>query len=992
MRDLQPTEVHARRGRRRFRRAEKQADAKNRAANNGRRRWCRVVAGAALLMGLCTRGRPAFARAGDLDLPFGSNGGVADAIASGSATIRGLVIQDGKIVAAGEASNGANLDFALVRYNTDGSRDGTFGVGGLVLTPIGAGDDSARALALQHDGKLIAAGAVSNGGNTDFALVRYNSVDGSLDTSFGSGGKVTTDFAGGDDAVVAVIVQDEKIVAVGTAVVGGQQVFALARYNTDGSLDTTFGQDNSDPTKGKTGLQTTAFGSSPIAQANAAILQRDDKIVVGGSVRIGACVDVCNSDFALARYNAVDGSLDGGFGSGGTLTTSFGSRLDAVNALVLQLDDKIVAVGEAGASAVLGNSTFAFARYNVDGTLDTSFQRTGKVAFASGGPANAAVLQPDEKVVAVGVSGSTGVDQFAVARLRTDGALDKPTFGGSGSELIGVGVDIAANAAVLQSDGKVVAAGSRGAGASQVFFLVRYLADPPYTAPNNNALTCWTKVASGLDKLRQCAITCQQNAVRNPATFDQLACVSTCRAKYDKSAGKLVASGKCPMCLDSTGQSRLADKAAAYVNGRADALFCDGTEPLAHPFLSQFPMPTAGSGLTGIAQGPDSNFWFTERTTGKIGRLTPDGTVTEFALSASSAPTGITVGPDGNLWFTEQSAGKIGRITPSGTITEYAAPGSLAGPNGIVAGSDGNLWFAAQTANAIGRVNVAFLNSSSTFLFSRFAVANAPVSITAGADNRLWFTESSIGKIGRISVTGTLAEFGVPTTSSNPDTIVSGPDGNLWFTEFAANKIGQIKPDGTVTEFAVPGAGGPRGITAGADGNLWFVESTLGLIGRVTPAGVFSEYILPNSASQPLAITAALDGSLWFTETAIDKVGKIGLVGGGFQPPAAATAACEIAVAKNLGNLAKCVVKCETMVTKANFKGKTFDRAACETTDPFKSCAAKYNSAVTKLVLVGGCPACLQASEMAVQRDQFVQSLSDTQNDLFCGDTLSGGM
>src|SRR5262245_55329689 len=132
--------------------------------------------------------------------------------------------------------------------------------------------------------------------------------------------------------------------------------------------------------------------------------------------------------------------------------------------------------------------------------------------------------------------------------------------------------------------------------------------------------------------------------------------------------------------------------------------------------VTEFPVPTVPANTYGITRGPDGNMWFTEALSGKIGRITPAGVVTEFALPPDTQPYGITVGSDGNLWFAEQffgagaqtgAMGRIGRITPSGVITQFSAGiSSFSRPYGITAGPDGNLWFTEQTSNpmAIGRV------------------------------------------------------------------------------------------------------------------------------------------------------------------------------------------------------------------------------------------------------------------------------------------------
>jgi len=225
---------------------------------------------------------------GSLDTSFSTDGKVTTAFGTSNDVATSVAIQsDGKIVAAGYSYNGANYDFALVRYNMDGSLDSTFGTGGKVTTAFGTGDDGAKSVAIQSDGKIVAAGYSDNGANYDFALVRYNT-DGSLDSTFGTGGKVTTAVGTGTDNAKSVAIQsDGKIVAAGYSYNGANFDFALVRYNTDGSLDSTFG------TGGKV---TTAFGTSN-DEAYSVAIQSDGKIVAAGSSNNGA-----NYDFALVRY------------------------------------------------------------------------------------------------------------------------------------------------------------------------------------------------------------------------------------------------------------------------------------------------------------------------------------------------------------------------------------------------------------------------------------------------------------------------------------------------------------------------------------------------------------------------------------------------------------------------------------------------------------------------------------------------------------------
>jgi uncharacterized delta-60 repeat protein len=177
---------------------------------------------------------------------------------------------DGKIVAAGASSNGSRYDFALVRYNTDWTLDTTFNGTGKVTTSVGTDNASAFAVAIQTDGKIVAAG-FSIGSNADFALVRYNA-DGTLDTSFNGTGKVTTPIGSGNDFVYSVTIQsDGKIVAAGSRQDGSIDA-VLVRYNANGTLDTSFNG---------TGIVTPPINSNDTESARSVVIQTDGKILAG---------------------------------------------------------------------------------------------------------------------------------------------------------------------------------------------------------------------------------------------------------------------------------------------------------------------------------------------------------------------------------------------------------------------------------------------------------------------------------------------------------------------------------------------------------------------------------------------------------------------------------------------------------------------------------------------------------------------------------------
>jgi uncharacterized delta-60 repeat protein len=243
-------------------------------------------------------------------------------------------------VAAGEAGG----DFALARYHPDGTLDPTFGSGGVVTTDFAGSVDRVEGLAVQPDGKLVAAGQAFSGAGLDFALARYNS-DGTVDASFGSGGKVTTDLAGGDDAgfFSVAVLAGGKLLALGSGATGTGQDFTLVRYNPNGTLDPTFGSN---------GKVTADFaGGDDIGIS--LVVQPTGKLVAGGYAFIGAV-----RDFALARFKP-NGLLDATFGMRGKVTTDFGGD-DGATTLASQPDGKLVAGGFAAGP---GGYDFALARY-----------------------------------------------------------------------------------------------------------------------------------------------------------------------------------------------------------------------------------------------------------------------------------------------------------------------------------------------------------------------------------------------------------------------------------------------------------------------------------------------------------------------------------------------------------------------------------------------------------------------------------------------------
>jgi uncharacterized delta-60 repeat protein len=370
------------------------------------------------------------------------------------------------------AAAAALFAFAGVALAAPGGLDPTFGSGGRALTDFNLSTDLANAVARQADGKLVVVGTTYTNNDfsgEDFAIARYNA-DGTLDPSFGTNGRVTTDFPGLAAVASSVLVQpDGKILVAGGAFplftfLGNME---LARYNPDGSLDASFGDG---------GIVTTVFAHGSYAFALA--LQPDGRIVAVGTEFVDFSSEAnSDTDFAIARYEA-DGSPDFSFGSGGQVTTDFERLNDDAFAVLLRSDGRIVVVGSSRSR--LSDYDFAAARYLGNGQLDTAFGQGGKVStdFAGGfDRARTAALQPDGDIVAAGfaIRPNGSHENFAAVRYLADGALD-PAFGGDGK--VQVSFDSCcqfANRALLQRDGKIVLVGFADTESSDSDFLLARL-------------------------------------------------------------------------------------------------------------------------------------------------------------------------------------------------------------------------------------------------------------------------------------------------------------------------------------------------------------------------------------------------------------------------------------------------------------------------------------------------------------------------------------
>ena len=336
---------------------------------------------------------------GLLDPSFGTGGFVhTDIPFSGEAA--SVVIQpDGKIVALGSTYDGVQYDMVMVRYDTFGALDPTFGSGGIVVSNLGPGAGFAWKLLRQPDGKLITTGEYrpTNGSSQDWALARFND-DGTPDTSFGMGGEVFTDLGTGyDPGKSAVLQPDGRIVMLG----GRLFTLALARYETDGTLDATFGTGGI--------LVTPVTGTYPAAVA----LQPDGKIVAAGEASTGG-----DYFFAVLRANA-NGTMDSSFGTSGVVNTDVGPANDYAFDVAIAPTGKILVTGQIETGAFF-TSDFGVVRYLSDGTLDAGFGTGGitrtPFGFLSYASPNEMLLQADGRIVLVGSKTSFGPRDFALTR------------------------------------------------------------------------------------------------------------------------------------------------------------------------------------------------------------------------------------------------------------------------------------------------------------------------------------------------------------------------------------------------------------------------------------------------------------------------------------------------------------------------------------------------------------------------------------------------
>ena len=420
----------------------------------------RVVVALAALWGMVAFAPAAIAAPGGLDGTFGSGGVVTTAVATAMAPTDAAVQPDGKIlvlVGISDPNGIATTAYGVLRYRGDGTLDPTFGTAGVVKVAFTNFINTPHALVLQPDGKIVVAGETSASGTlSEFFLVRLTST-GALDGTFGSGGKVTTNFVGqqaggvSNPATVVLLQPDGKIVAGGVASQCAKcpHQTALARYNPNGSLDTTFGaggtstanlgigspsalgEDAAGDIVTTSGGVNVEFSAAGVAQPH--VTPAPITVATHPGFQINPTVYRADGDYLFATTFAeglrdIDAQVHRRTPNGGDDSTFTNPPFDfsdegtvateSPQAIGLAQDGRVLVAGiHTGAAGTTGH--IAVARLNSNGSLDTTFGAGGAVTTAVAGQGSVTLVQPDGKILVIGQGTSTDTaDPFPVVLLR----------------------------------------------------------------------------------------------------------------------------------------------------------------------------------------------------------------------------------------------------------------------------------------------------------------------------------------------------------------------------------------------------------------------------------------------------------------------------------------------------------------------------------------------------------------------------------------------
>jgi len=385
-----------------------------------------------------------YAQDGVLDPTFGDGGKVSTKL-SNYTNYEGwriAVQKDKKIIVSGYFSNDNNKDFVTLRYNTDGGLDSTYCNDGIAITDLSSSDYTSS-IAFQDDGKIVVAGHIYNGSDTDIAVLRY-SADGILDSTFNDSGIVITPIGGSDRANTISIQEDGKIIVAGSTYNGSDYDFAVVRYNSDGSLDYTFNI---------AGIVITPISNGGNDYVISMSIQEDGKIFVVGTTHSGSDLAV-----SVARYST-DGSLDNTYNNNGIVTTPIDSgSIHVVNSLVIHNDGGIVVAGRSGSDP---EYKYIMEKYNENCILDSTFNKTGKIVISNCFNCDqisydgAVVVQSDGKIIFGGTSANF---DFMLIRYNTNGKIDS-SFGDNGMILTDFNNDFDILFGLNAYDDKIIATG-----------------------------------------------------------------------------------------------------------------------------------------------------------------------------------------------------------------------------------------------------------------------------------------------------------------------------------------------------------------------------------------------------------------------------------------------------------------------------------------------------------------------------------------------------
>jgi uncharacterized delta-60 repeat protein len=398
----------------------------------------------------------------DLDPSFDSDGIVTTDLFSGSGDFaKGITVQpDGKIVVGGSSGIGVDGRAVLVRYNSDGSLDDSFGVGGIVPFPEDDDENGITGVTMDDEGRIVVVGYLKNtSGDYDIGIARFLS-NGFIDPSFADEGKLSIDFTGDDERGVDIIVQsDGKILVMANSFDGVFYTIALIRLNVDGTFDTGFDTDG-----------IVEFPNEDETQATAMAVDGDGRIIITGLVYRSSVDD----DIGVACFLS-DGSFDPSFEGGGKMLIDFSGADEMSMDISVQSDGKIVVAGDTDFNS---EDDFVLVRLNADGSFDDDFGTGGTVIADLGyneEAVSAMALQDDGKILVAGYAHNGSNEDIILARFNSDGSLDSE-FGSGGVVTTDVGGDNDEGLDMaLQSDGKILVAGFTDTGSSLDIVVLRFL-------------------------------------------------------------------------------------------------------------------------------------------------------------------------------------------------------------------------------------------------------------------------------------------------------------------------------------------------------------------------------------------------------------------------------------------------------------------------------------------------------------------------------------